>query len=259
MTISPRIPPAWATMETMITQPALRRPPLLVAEGGASVREPAHSATAVELGVRLGATAVSLRVWRTADDELVLAPVASVRRGLRKVELGSLRAADLPQCLSLTAAANLLGAAVTLVVEVPDEATGDAVAAWATTQVGDAPSQSPPVWLSAHDVEPLARWGATPGVSGTVHRVRREELSGRLERHLSHLRDVRVTALGLPRASWSGGLVAMAHRFGREAWAGGAEHTRMAVELLAMGVDAVGGPHPDRLVDAAMALLHPEL
>lgn len=241
-------------MGAMITQSPLRRPPLLVAEGGASALEPAHSAAAVGLGVRLGATAVAVRAWRTADDVLVLSATGSARRGLRRVELASLTAADVEHLATLDLAAEALGPDAALVVEAPDVETGDAVVAWVEGRDAGSAPVGAGLWLWGDDIEALARWGEVPGVAGTVHGVRVEEVNGSLERHFSRLRDLGVTALGLPRASWTGGLVAMAHRFRREAWANGAEHTRMAVELLAMGMDAVGGPHPDRLVDAAVAV-----
>lgn len=237
------------------TQPPLRRPPLLVAEGGASVREPPQSAAAVELALRLGATAVWVRAWMTSDAELVISPAASIRRGLKRLPLSSLPAAELNQVSHLSDVADLLGPATALVVEVADVPAGDAVALWAATRSAPTgPDEAKGIWMSGHQVDALARWARVGGVIGTVHGVRVEEITGSLERHFSHLRDLGIDALALPRSSWSGGLVAMAHRFRREAWALGAEHTRMAVDLLTMGVDAVGSAHPDRLVDAAAAM-----
>jgi hypothetical protein len=62
---------------------------------------------------------------------------------------------------------------------------------------------------------------------------------------------VDAPALCLHHGEWSGGLIALAHRFGRLALARGAEHEREVATLLDTGIDGVSCPHGDRLMAVA--------
>ena len=109
----------------------------------------------------------------------------------------------------------------------------------------------PGLWLVHHDVERLAEWRRSSGTVQLVHRSRLRHLEGGPERHAATLRDRSIDALAMHQSDWSAGLTTLFHRFGRLAVATDADHVRIAGGLLDDGVDAVTGPHVDRLVDAA--------
>jgi hypothetical protein len=54
----------------------------------------------------------------------------------------------------------------------------------------------------------------------------------------------------MPAADWTGGNVALAHRFDRYAFAWGAQLDRIIHGLFDMGIDAVYSDWSDRLADA---------
>jgi glycerophosphoryl diester phosphodiesterase len=71
------------------------------------------------------------------------------------------------------------------------------------------------------------------------------------ERRLAQLADLGVAALNMHHSDWNGGLVTLAHRFERLAFAWDAQFDHTLTELLRMGVDAVFSDWVDRMVDAA--------
>jgi glycerophosphoryl diester phosphodiesterase len=74
------------------------------------------------------------------------------------------------------------------------------------------------------------------------------------ERRLSTLASLGVVALNMHHSDWNGGLVTLAHRFDRLAFAWDAQFDHTLTGLLRMGVDAVYSDWVDRMVDAARAL-----
>lgn len=73
------------------------------------------------------------------------------------------------------------------------------------------------------------------------------------ERRLAQLAELGVRCLNMHQSDWNGGLVTLAHRFERLAFAWDAQFDHMLTELLRMGVDAVYSDWVDRMVDAARA------
>ena len=73
------------------------------------------------------------------------------------------------------------------------------------------------------------------------------------ERRIATLASLGVTALNMHHTDWNGGLVTLAHRFERLAFAWDAQFETALTSLLRMGVDAVFSDWVDRMVDAARA------
>ena len=68
------------------------------------------------------------------------------------------------------------------------------------------------------------------------------------ERRAAAMADLGVDAANLPAKDWTGGLVALFHRFGRFCFGWDVQHTRMAAALSAMGLDGLYGDHVNRLL-----------
>ena len=63
-----------------------------------------------------------------------------------------------------------------------------------------------------------------------------------------------IDVVNLHHSDWTGGLIAMVHRFGLCAFGWDAQHERVLTELLDAGIDAVYSDHVDRMM-AALAVL----
>lgn len=214
-----------------------RGPSLALAEGGASAHEPAHTLQAFELARRLGCDAIATRAASTADGQVVIAP-ARVQIGRRRRPLESLTYADLvppPPRLSD------LHVDVAWWIEVGDDRSGDEVLDWAT---GRAATVVHADWRWLAD-----RRDRSAGVR-LVHRSSRRELTTGTERHVADLRAAGIDGLDLPHDDWTGGMVALCHRFGRLAVARGADYDHQLERLVAIGVDVVGSTHVDRVAQA---------
>ena len=74
---------------------------------------------------------------------------------------------------------------------------------------------------------------------------------GKPEPHAARLRDLRVDAVNLHQSEWTGGTVALYHRFHRLTLGWDAQHERVVRALLATGIDGVFSDHVDRMVDVA--------
>lgn len=160
---------------------------------------------------------------------------------------------DLPEDLvTLPALYRELGP-IDLLLELGNDATFHAVVESARIIDDSAESR---LWLTVPDLATLIRW-RTHTTARLVLGVAPRKLTPRPEQLAAELRQSEIDGLLLYHEEWNGGLVAMMHRFDRYALGFGLEHERQIAKLLNTGIDAISGPHADRLVAAAQAL-YPE-
>jgi glycerophosphoryl diester phosphodiesterase len=69
------------------------------------------------------------------------------------------------------------------------------------------------------------------------------------ERRAATLRERGIDALNLPHTDWSGGTIALLHRFDRFALAWDAQYERTIEAVVAAGIDGVYSDHVDRMTD----------
>jgi glycerophosphoryl diester phosphodiesterase len=222
---------------------------VLFADHGASGHAPGNTLEAFQLALRLGATGLATRAWVTADGVAVLDRDGSVGR-VRRRRIGSLRRDELPANMaSLDELYAAVGVIHPVAVDIRDIDAVPAVveAARRVDALGD-------LWLCHADVAVLAGWRSAHPAVRLVNSTRLRSLDQSPERRAAALRDTGIDALSLPQSDWNVGLVTLLHRFERSAWGRDAQHVRMAVELMHMGIDGVIGQHVDRMVDAAMAV-----
>ncbi|HEV3402422.1 MAG TPA: glycerophosphodiester phosphodiesterase [Acidimicrobiales bacterium] len=225
----------------------LRRPPIAFAHRGARAHAPENTLEAFQLALRLGATGLESDVWLTADGVPVLAHDGRVGRGLRRRRLADLPRSALPG--SVPGLADLYaecGTGFELSLDVYDPATVDAVVDVAREAGHGAPER---LWLCHPDWELLARWRSKWADVRLVNSTRRDDLRQGPERRAAQLSEAGVDAVNLHHTDWTGGLATLFHRFGRLAFAWGAQHERIVRELARMGIDGVYGDHVDRLVE----------
>lgn len=227
-------------------------PPLesvkLFARAGASAIEEPHSIDAFALALRLGATGLQGDVWSTADGAAVLISDGRYGSRLRRRRVADVVSSELgdhgllvdtlleqvPGSHELMFDLNDVAGLESLITTIEREGVADRV------------------WLSAGDIDTLVSAKDRLPLLRTVHVTRLETLARGPEQHAAQLRKAGIDAVSLPFEDWSGGHVALFHRFTRTAVARGPVHERQMDELLTMGVDAMVSAHVDRMVDSIL-------
>jgi glycerophosphoryl diester phosphodiesterase len=226
--------------------PPLSAPALLLSEGGAHLNAPYGSVEGLRLALRLGATSLGAKGWLTRDGHLVLAKEDAIG-SLRRRRVASMARADLPEWVptfdDLLAAC---GPDVPVALSVADDAAFEAAVAIARNQGG-----AGQLWIRHDDPDVLGAWRTRYDDVRLVNTVRIPALKDSVERRAATLRSLGIDALEARYSEWSGGHVALLHRFGRYARATDANHDEIIRQLMRKGLDSIGGDHPDRLVDGA--------
>ena len=229
----------------------LRRPPIAFAHRGARAHAPENTLEAFRLALRLGATGLESDVWATADGVAVLTHDGRVVRGLRRRPVAAVPRSALPPSVpSLEDLYAECGTDFELSLDVYDPAAVDTVVAVARAAGDGAVGR---LWLCHPDWELLAAWRARLADVRLVNSTRRDDLRQGPERRAAQLSGGAVDAVNLHHSDWTGGLTTLFHRFGRLAFAWGAQHERIVRALARMGIDGVYGDHVDRLVEGLRA------
>ena len=234
----------------------LLRPPIGFAHRGASAHAPENTLEAFRLALRLGATGLESDVWLTADGVAVLDHDGVGRQGLRRRPFSALRRDQLPEHVpSLTALYAECGTGYHLSLDVKDPAAAPAAVAAAHDAGGDDTVSR--LWLCGPAWEEVAAWRELSPVVRLVDSTRLRKIKEGPERRAARLAEVGVDAVNLHAADWTGGLVALFHRFDRCAFGWDAQFERVLVDLLRMGCDAVYSDHVDRMHSALRQATQP--
>ena len=223
--------------------PSLLRPPIGFAHRGARSHAEANTLEAFRLAVRLGATGLWGDVWITGDGVAVLHSDGSVGGRLRRRPIAEVSRADLPPSVpSLAGLYEACGPDVPLALEVRDPAAAPEVIATARDVGGESS-----LWLCHPDLDTLASWRALAPAARLVHLSRFTRLGGSHEAHAAAMSRLGVDAVQLPHSDWTGGTVALYHRFERLTIGADATFERVIDELLDSGIDAVVSDRSDLL------------
>jgi glycerophosphoryl diester phosphodiesterase len=227
--------------------PALLDPPITFAHRGARAHAPENTLDAFVLALHLGARGLESDVWLTADGEAVLDHDGVVRTGRRKRAIETLPRAELPGHVpTLAELFERCGTSYELSLDLKDPAAIDRVVDVARDVDPGVLSR---LWLCDHDldrtVEHRRRHPDVRIVDSTrLHRIREGP-----ERRAARLAELGVDAVNLRREDWSGGLVALFHRFGVLAFAWDVQLDYQLREAQLMGLDAVYCDHVDVMHD----------
>lgn len=227
--------------------PSLRRPPIGFAHRGARAHAPENTLEAFHLALRLGATGLESDVWLTADGHAVLDHDGVVRRGLRKVPISRLDRAELPEHIPTLAELYAAVGVVELSLDVKDPEAFDEVVRVAAAAGPEALSR---LWLCHHDWQLVARWREASSEVKLVDSTFLGYMDGGPERRAAELAEAGIDVVNLHHSEWTGGLIALFHRFGLLCFGWDAQHERILDALLEVGIDAVYSDHVDRMVDA---------
>ena len=106
------------------------------------------------------------------------------------------------------------------------------------------------LWLCAGAPDLLERWRERWSEVRLVLSTRRNHMERGPERVAARLAGSGIDAVNMPHADWTGGTVALFHRFGVQAFGWDANYDRTLGELLDAGIDAVYSDHVDRMMGA---------
>ncbi len=147
------------------------------------------------------------------------------------------------------------GTSIEISLDVKDPAALPRVVAVARAAGGHAPDR---LWLCHPDWRRVAEWRRTVPDVRLVDSTRFDRVGEGLERRAASLADAGVDAINLHHSDWTGGRVAMFHRFEVLAFGWDAQQPRILDELLDCGIDGVYSDHVDRMVDALSRATAPE-
>ena len=223
--------------------PSLLRPPIGFAHRGARAHAPENTIEAFRLAQRLGATGLESDVWRTADGAAVLDHDGIVGGRLRRRPIAEVDRAELPEHIpTLAELYEACGSDVELSLDVKDPAAAAEVIATARDAGAEAT-----LWLCHPDLDTVASWRElTPGAR-LVHSTRTSRLGMSHEAHAAQLAQRGVDAVNFHHTEWTGGTIALYHRFRRLALGWDAQFERVIDELLDAGIDGVFSDHSDLL------------
>lgn len=192
-----------------------------------------------------GAPAVATDVWLTADGVAVADRTGRAGGRWRRRSLSRVAAADLPPSATpLDELYRALGADRPLSLDVRDADAFEAIVAL-VRGLGDGAEER--LWLCHDDLTTLTRWRSRTSAR-LVNVADYRGLDGGLERRTAELEQRDIDGLRLDHKDWTGGRIAMLHRFGRLALGAGAVHDREVATLLDAGVDGVYSASIEHLV-----------
>jgi len=228
--------------------PSRLDPPLAFAHRGASAHAPENTITAFELALRLGATGIESDVWITADGIPVLDHDGVVRRGLRRVPIARLPAAELPEHVpTLQSLYATCGSDFDLSLDVKTPDAYDAVVDVIRRQPDGTTART---WLCDPDVDRLIERRDELFDFRLVHSARLATLTRGPERHAARLAESGLDAMNMHHTDWNAGLVVLFHRFRLLAFSWDLQQVHQLDDALRMGIDALYSDHTDTMTDA---------
>ena len=216
--------------------PRLFARPILFAHRGANLVHPENSLVAFTEALRLGATGLETDVWSTRDGEVVIDHDGVVRRGLRRRPIKTFERTDLPE--SLPTWSDLLEqtpATIDISVDMKDP---DAFLPFAAA-VHRASRGAGSVWVCHPELDVIDGWRTLDDGFAFVHSTKLRLIEDSPERHARLLRDRGVQVCNMHWRDWSGGLVALYHRFDVACFAWGLTHETETTEMIRIGMDAL--------------------
>lgn len=227
--------------------PSLAEWPVVFAHRGARAHAPENTLDAFTLGLRLGANGLESDAWLTSEGEVVLDHDGVVRRGLRKIRFGEVERASLPSHIpTLAEMFATCGTNFHLSLDVKDPGATETIIA-ESDSAGFPRGQ---LWLCHPEPDVVFRWRSHYPDVRIVLSTTLKKMTESPESLMARLSSQRIDALNMPQSDWTGGLVALAHRFELLAFAWDVQQIYRAEEILRMGIDGVYGDHVDVLVDS---------
>ena len=234
--------------------PSMRKPPLTFAHRGASAHAPENTLEAFTLGLRLGAAGLESDAWITADQVAILDHDGLSGGRLRRQPVRSVNRSQLRESIpSISELYETCGTEFDFSIDIKDPDAIDAVVHAAVVAGGSAFDK---LWICHPDIEVLSGWRSRWPTLHLVHSTWLSKMHGGAERHGAELASRDIDAVNLHHSEWTGGYVALFHRFERLTFAWDVQFERIMDELFDSGIDGVYSDHTDRLI-ACLSRLDP--
>lgn len=184
---------------------------------------------------RLGATGIETDAWRTADGIAVLDHDGVVGRRPRRKSIAEVDAKDLPSHIpSLKEFYNELGSDFDVSIDVKDPSAATEVIACARDFGAE-----DRLWLCHPDRELVVQWRELSPSIKLVESTRLAKFKTKPELHIAASAQMGINVINLHHSEWTGGLVAMVHRFDMMAFGWDAQFDHIIIELLRIGCDGI--------------------
>ena len=233
--------------------PSLLDPPIGFAHRGARDRALENTIEAFQIALQLGASGLESDVWLTADGVAVLDHDGVVRLGRRRRPINTFRADELPDHIpTLRRLFDECGSDYHLSLDLKHAGSGTAVID-VVESVGGRPARAASGCAPTTVGELVALRPVNSDVR-LVHSTRLSRLADGPERAAAVLAEAGIDAVNLHYTDWTGGLVALFHRFERIAFGWDLQYDHVLQPAVRMGLDGVYSDH----VDVMMAVLAAE-
>lgn len=224
--------------------PALVAPPLGFGQRG-TAGAPENPIEGYRLAVETGATGVHGEVWITADGVPILRRDGRVGSPLRRRPIAGMEREQLPPDIpSLEDLYRVVGPDYPISLDIRDS---NALAPVVDLSRRFGPGAERNLWLCHGELSELTAWRPRT-TARLINSIRVQSLPNGLERRAAELDERGIDGLKLFHREWSGGRIALLHRFGILALAWGIEHEREAAEVIDAGIDAVYSDEVDRMM-----------
>ena len=191
------------------------------------------------------ASGLAARDWATADGVPVLHPDGRIGSRFRRRPIAEIDARHLPEgARPLADLLGGLGRTLPLSLDVPDARTAEAVLAEARAIDAEVETD---LWLCHPDLDVLTSLRPRTE-SRLLNAIDLRDAEGGLERRAAELEQRGLDGLVLDHRDWSGGRVALLHRFGRLALGRGVVHEREVAALVDTGIDGVYSTQVERMM-----------
>ena len=220
--------------------------PISFAHRGARAHAPENTLESFALALKLGATGLETDVWLTADGHAVLDHDGEIGRWPKRRRISAVARHELPSHIpTMDEFYESVGTDFEFSIDVKDPLAIDAIVAAARNAGGEAESR---LWLCHPSYETLVAWRSQTSAR-LVDSTRLAKIKEGPERRANELRDRGIDAINLRQTDWTGGLIAIFHRYERLALGWDAQHAREIATLINSGIDGVFSDHVDRMVE----------
>lgn len=221
--------------------------PITFAHRGARGHAQENTLEAFRLALRLGATGLESDIWNTADGEVILDHDGVIKLGGRKRPIGQLARSQLPSHIpTLDELLDSCGTSYHLSLDIKDPS---ALATVISVVRNRDESMLERLWICHPDY--LFLVSNRHGTEGAhlVDSTRLAKIKEGPERRAATLASNGIDACNMHHTDWSGGLVALFHRFRVAAFSWDLQYEPALQSAFRMGIDAVYSDWVDRMVD----------
>jgi glycerophosphoryl diester phosphodiesterase len=217
--------------------PTLLDDTILFAHRGARAHAPENTIAAFELALEMGASGLESDVWLTRDGIPVLVHDGELGRRLRKRRIADTLRDELPPHIpTLDELIDACGTHYELSLDLKAPQAGqpviDAIGARSRDLLGR-------TWLCHPDLSVLAALRPSNPRVRLVHSTRITRLTDGPERHAARLADVDIDCINMRKDDWTGGLVALFHRFERATFTWNVQFEHELRAAIRMGCDGI--------------------